>query len=131
MATRPRPLSPHLQVYRPMYTTVLSILHRGTGLVLSLALLLLTAWLVALATGREVYGGVVGLLGSPLGGLVLAGLAFAFWYHFCAGIRHLVFDAGRGLDRASARRSGRVLVVASVTLTIATLVAMFYIGSHS
>ena len=88
MAARERPLSPHLQVYRPMYTMVLSISHRITGIALSVAFLAFAWWLVALAIGPESYDRAASALGSPLGLLVIAGCVLAYWYHFCAGIRH-------------------------------------------
>ncbi len=131
MATRPRPLSPHLQVYRPMYTMVLSITHRATGFGLALGLALLAWWLLALASGPAAYARVYGLLGSPLGFILLAGFVLAFWYHFCNGLRHLNWDLGRGLEKASARRSGAVVVAATLALSAATLVAMLHFGARS
>lgn len=130
MATTQRPLSPHLQVYRPMYTTVLSILHRISGIALSVSILLLAGWVVALAAGRDAYGLLLSLYLSPLGRLACAGIIVAFWYHFCAGIRHLVFDTGRGMERAAARRSAAVLVVSVVILSAATLFAVLHGGGH-
>ena len=130
MATPPRPLSPHLQVYRPQYTSVLSVLHRATGLVLALGLVLLAAALVALAEGPAAWARVAMLLGSGLGRLVAGGVAFAFWYHFCAGLRHLVFDSGRGLERSSARRSAAIVVVAALVLGAATVLAMLRAGAQ-
>jgi succinate dehydrogenase / fumarate reductase, cytochrome b subunit len=130
MATRPRPLSPHLQVYRPMYTMVLSITHRATGLALTLGLALLAGWLWALAAGPAAYARVQAALGSPLGVLVLAGFALAFWYHFCNGLRHLNWDLGRGLEKASARRSGALVVVAALALWAATLVGLLHLGAR-
>jgi succinate dehydrogenase / fumarate reductase cytochrome b subunit len=128
MATRPRPLSPHLQVYRPQYTMVLSILHRATGVVLAVGLLLLAYWLLALASGPAAYARATRLLASPLCLLVLAGFTLAFWYHFCTGIRHLVWDTGRGLEKAAARRSAAIVVVAALALTAASLAAMLRFG---
>lgn len=128
MATRERPLSPHLQVYRPMYTMATSIAHRITGLALTVAFVAFAWWLVALASGPDSYAGFARVAGSPLGFLVLAGFAFAFWYHFCAGIRHLVWDTGRMLEKPDARRSAIVLVVATLVLTALTVVAMFRVG---
>ena len=128
MATRPRPLSPHLQVYRPMYTTVLSILHRATGLGLAAGLVLLAWWLLALASGPVAYARVRAILGSPLGYLALAGFVLAFWYHFCNGLRHLNWDLGRGFEKASARRSGALVVVAALALAVATLLVMLRFG---
>jgi succinate dehydrogenase / fumarate reductase, cytochrome b subunit len=130
MATRPRPLSPHLQVYRPMYTMVLSITHRATGLGLAAGLGLLAWWLLALAAGPSAYARLRAVLGSPPGVLLLAGFVLAFWYHFCNGLRHLNWDLGRGLERASARRSGAVVVVATLLLSAATLLAMRHFGAR-
>ncbi len=131
MTTRQRPLSPHLQVYRPVYTMVLSILHRVTGLALSVGLLLLAAWLLALATGPRAYAATLGVLGSPPGFVVLAGFAAAFCYHLCSGVRHLISDTGRGLERAAARRSAAALVVATLLLALAAVVAMLRFGGSA
>ena len=124
MATRPRPLSPHLTVYRLMYTMVYSVLHRATGIVLSCTLVLLAAWLLSLAAGPLVYARAAALFGSPLGLLLLVGLCGAFWYHLCNGIRHLVFDTGRCLEKVAARRSGSVMLAAALALTAASALAM-------
>ena len=126
MATRSRPLSPHLQVYRPTHTMVLSILHRLTGLALALGLLLLAAWLFALATGPAAYDALMRLLATPPGRVLLAGLMLAFCYHFTSGIRHLVFDSGRSLERRAARRSAAVVVVVALLLAAASLWAMLH-----
>jgi succinate dehydrogenase / fumarate reductase cytochrome b subunit len=116
-----RPLSPHLGVYKFMYTMSLSILHRITGVGAALGFLAMVWWLMALAAGSDSYARAMNLLGSPLCKLLLAGFAFSFVYHFCNGIRHLVWDTGRGLERAQARRSGAIVVVASLLLTGAVL----------
>jgi succinate dehydrogenase / fumarate reductase, cytochrome b subunit len=130
MATRPRPLSPHLQVYRPMYTMVLSITHRATGMALSAGLALLACSLLALASGPQAYARLCALLDSGLGGVVLTALVLSFWYHFCNGLRHLNWDLGRGLEKASARRSGMVVVVAALALSAVSLLAMLYYGAR-
>jgi succinate dehydrogenase / fumarate reductase cytochrome b subunit len=111
------PLSPHLQVYRFMYTMATSIIHRATGIVLSLSLLLLAVWLLALASGPESYDWVMALYSSPLGLLVAVGALAAFWYHTCAGIRHLFWDSGIGINKMAARRSAAAIAVATVVLT--------------
>jgi succinate dehydrogenase / fumarate reductase cytochrome b subunit len=121
MSTRTRPLSPHLQVYRPMYTMVLSISHRITGVFQSVGLLLLAWWLVAAASGPDAYASAARLFSNPLVKLLLAGWAVAFWYHFFAGIRHLVWDAGYGFDKPAARRSGQAVVVATALASLFTL----------
>jgi succinate dehydrogenase / fumarate reductase cytochrome b subunit len=128
MIQDPRPLSPHLQVYRRTYTMVLSITHRITGLALAAGLVALAAWLLALAAGPAAYGDWLVVAGSVPGRLLLAGLVVAFCYHLAAGIRHLVFDTGRGLERRDARRSGALVVVATLLLSALALVALFAPG---
>jgi succinate dehydrogenase / fumarate reductase cytochrome b subunit len=113
----PRPLSPHLGVYKFMYTMSLSILHRLTGLAATAGFLALVWWLMALATGPAAYARAMQCLSAPLAKLLLVGFTFSFVYHFCNGIRHLVWDTGRGLERAQARRSGAWVVVATLVLT--------------
>ena len=112
-----RPLSPHLGVYKFLYTMALSILHRLTGMAATLGFLAFAWWLMALATGPESYARAMRLLSTPVAKLLLVGFTFSFVYHCCNGIRHLVWDTGRGLERAQARRSGRVVIVAAVLLT--------------
>jgi succinate dehydrogenase / fumarate reductase cytochrome b subunit len=121
MSTPSRPLSPHLGIYRRQHTMVLSVLHRATGLALSAGLLGLTLWLLAVAAGPDSYRPLAALLASAPGRVLLAGFTAAFWYHFVAGIRHLVFDTGHALERREARRSAIVVVVAALALTAATL----------
>jgi succinate dehydrogenase / fumarate reductase, cytochrome b subunit len=113
-----RPLSPHTTIYRFMHTMVLSITHRITGVALSAGLLLLAYWLMAAARGPESYGQAQLLLGQFWVKLLLAGWLFAFVYHLCNGIRHLIWDTGRSLEKADARRSA-VLVIAAVLLLFA------------
>lgn len=120
-----RPLSPHLSIYRFAYTMALSILHRATGLLLSLGLILFVAWLVALAAGREAYASFQSFAGSWPVKVVLGLLLVAFCYHLANGIRHLVWDIGHGLERAQARRSGRIVVIASL-LAAAALLCLFF-----
>jgi succinate dehydrogenase / fumarate reductase cytochrome b subunit len=112
-----RPLSPHLGVYKFMYTMTLSILHRITGVAASAGFLLFVWWLMALATGHDSYQELMSLLQAPVVKLLLAGLTFSFVYHFCNGIRHLVWDTGHGLERAQARRSGYLVITVSLLLT--------------
>ena len=112
-----RPLSPHLGVYKFMYTMSLSILHRMTGCVATIGFLLFVWWLMALASGPDAYARVMQSLSSPFAKLLLVGFTFSFVYHFCNGIRHLVWDTGRGLERVQARRSGAFVIVAAVVLT--------------
>jgi succinate dehydrogenase / fumarate reductase, cytochrome b subunit len=113
-----RPLSPHLDVYGWKVTNTLSILHRATGVVLATGALVLTAWLVALASGPDAYLGVLALLDSPPGILLLFGWSFCFFYHLCNGIRHLCWDAGFGFEMPRVRASGTAVVAGSVVLTL-------------
>lgn len=112
-----RPLSPHLGVYKFQYSMALSILHRITGLAATVGFLAFAWWLMALATGADSYARAMSVLSTPVAKLLLVGFTFSFVYHFCNGIRHLVWDTGRGLERVQARRSGRVVVAASLLLT--------------
>jgi succinate dehydrogenase / fumarate reductase cytochrome b subunit len=97
-----------------MYTMSLSILHRITGVAATFGFLALVWWLVALATGPDAYARAMQLLDTPLAKVLLVGFTFSFVYHFCNGIRHLVWDTGRGLERAQARMSGAVVVVTAL-----------------
>ena len=115
MAQRARPLSPFMH-YRWQYTNTLSILHRITGVLLSLGFLLLVYWLAAAAAGPERYAAAVATLSSPLAGLVLFGSAFAFCFHLLNGIRHLFFDTGRGFELQTARRSGWSVAIGAIVL---------------
>ena len=117
-----RPLSPHLQVYRPMYTTVLSILHRASGLYLSACGFLLVAWLFAAALGPEAHACLASFFSSLPMRVVLALALAAFWYHLFAGLRHLAWDAGFGFEKRAARLSGRLMVAAAIVAFVATLV---------
>jgi len=121
MSPQSRPLSPHLQVYRPMYTMVLSILHRASGVFQSLGLVLLVYWLVAAASGAEAYATAARVFSSPLVKLAIAGWVVAFWFHLFAGLRHLVWDAGFGFEKRTARRSGQLIVVLAALASLFTL----------
>jgi succinate dehydrogenase / fumarate reductase cytochrome b subunit len=100
-----------------MYTMSLSIMHRITGLAATVGFLAFVWWLMALATGPDAYARAMSLLSTPVAKLLLVGFTFSFVYHFCNGIRHLVWDTGRGLERAQARRSGMLVIVAALLLT--------------
>ncbi|HTS90751.1 MAG TPA: succinate dehydrogenase, cytochrome b556 subunit [Stellaceae bacterium] len=113
-----RPLSPHLQIYRLQLTSVLSILHRITGVALAVGTLLLAWWLVALASGEDAYTAAQGFIGSWLGKLLLLGWSFALFFHLANGIRHLFWDAGYGFEIKTTYASGWTVVAASALLTI-------------
>lgn len=123
MISSNRPLSPHLQVYRPQITSTLSILHRITGVALAVGTLLLTWWLVAAASGPEAFATAQGFIGSIIGRLLLFGWSFALFYHLCNGIRHLFWDAGFGFEIETAQRSGIAVVIAAAALTLVCWIA--------
>lgn len=118
MARVPRPLSPHLQIYRWQLTSVMSMLHRISGVTLVAGTLLLTWWLVAAVEGPEEFEVVQGVIGSWYGQAVLLGFTLALFYHLCNGIRHLVWDLGLGLELDAVYRSGRAVIIATVLLTV-------------
>lgn len=117
MTTDQRPLSPHLQVYRPQLTSVLSISHRATGIVLSLGMVGVVLWVMALAAGEQAYMQVNALLASWPGLIALVVWSFCLFYHLLNGIRHLLWDAGWLLELDQAYASGWVVVAGSVLLT--------------
>jgi succinate dehydrogenase / fumarate reductase cytochrome b subunit len=119
-----RPLSPHLSVYKFKYTLATSILNRLAGLILSLGFLLFVYWLVALAAGARAYAQARELLSLGVFKLVYAAVLAAFVYHTAAGIRHLIWDTGRGLGRESARRSAWIISILSI---IATLLLAYWL----
>lgn len=122
-----RPLSPHLSIYRFAYTMALSIAHRITGLALSIGLLLLVAWLFAMAGGAAAHDAFARFLGSWPAKVLIALFVVAFCYHLANGVRHLVWDTGRGLERHQARASARLVVVFTV-LSSALLIYLFFSG---
>ena len=126
MRSADRPLSPHLSIYRWQLTMVLSILHRVTGVVLSAGAILLVWWLVAAASGPDVYEGVENFLGSWLGLLLLLGWTASLFYHLCNGIRHLVWDTGHALDLKSTYLGGWLVVAGTATLTLIAWIAGIY-----
>lgn len=112
-----RPLSPHLQVYKIQITSLLSILHRGTGIVLYGGAILCAWWFLALAQGADAYESMQSYVLHPLGLLVLLGISFSFFYHLCNGIRHLLWDAGWGYDLADVYKTGWIVVISSFVFT--------------
>ena len=116
--TDPRPLSPHLQIYRPMLTMMLSIIHRITGSALYFGSALLVWWVFAAALGPEAYATFQSVAGSIPGKLVLFGFTWALVHHLIGGLRHLVWDTGRGFDLATVELMARLSVAASVTITL-------------
>ena len=118
MAGHPRPLSPHLQIYRPQLTAFTSIMHRITGIGLAVGLLYLVCWLVAAASGLEAFDRLQSFNGSIIGTLLLLGWSVAFFYHLLNGIRHLAWDAGWGFELPSAYKTGYAVLIGTALLTI-------------
>src|SRR5579875_3984796 len=116
-----RPMSPHLQVWRWHITMFASIATRMTGSALYVALLIIVGWALALASGPDAYGAYMGLLGSPLGLIVLFGIAVSIFYHLAAGVRHLGFDSGRGFLPTTANMTAW----ASIAFAVVAGVAVF------
>lgn len=125
MATQSRPLSPHLQVYRPQITSVLSILHRMTGVALTVGTLLLAYWLIAAAGGPESFAAAQSFIGSWFGVLLMLGWSFSLFYHLCNGIRHLAWDAGWGFELEKATMTGWIVVGVSGVMTLFAWVLAF------
>ena len=123
MASENRPLSPHLQVYKPQITSVLSILHRTTGVSLGVGTLLLAWWLIAAAAGAEAFETAQAFIGSVIGRILLFGFTIALFYHLSNGIRHLVWDAGYGFELSTVAKSGWAVLIATVVLTLLAWVA--------
>ncbi len=119
MTPRERPLSPFMlgQYYRFQITSVMSFLHRMTGIVLSIGAFLLTAWLVAVAAGPEAYAKFAACAGSLIGKIVLAGIAFSLIYHLLNGLRHLAWDLGYGFTLKGLYQGGYTVAVLAVILT--------------
>ncbi|HUB97912.1 MAG TPA: succinate dehydrogenase, cytochrome b556 subunit [Stellaceae bacterium] len=113
-----RPLSPHLQIYKPQLTTILSIAHRACGLALAVGSLFLVWWLVAAASGGGAFEAAQAFWGSWLGLLMLFGWTYALFFHLCNGIRHLAWDTGWGFELKETYASGWTVVGASAVLTV-------------
>jgi succinate dehydrogenase / fumarate reductase cytochrome b subunit len=124
-----RPLSPNLQIYRPQLTSVLSITHRLTGVVLSAGAVLLVAWLGAAAAGPRSYAVLDEFLGSWLGLALLFAWTFCLFFHLCNGIRHLLWDAGYGFELRTIYASGWAVLAVSALLTLAAWIAGLRFGA--
>ncbi len=122
MANRERPMSPHLQVYRMPLLAMLSIAHRGSGILLSIGALVLAWWLMSLSGTPDCYAAIEEILGSWLGKLALFAWTFALYYHMSNGIRHLFWDAGQGYELETANKSGKLVLAAAAVLTVGTWV---------
>ena len=126
MAGHPRPLSPHLQVYRPQLTSFTSIMHRISGIGLAVGLLYLVCWLTAAASGLEAFDQLQSFNGSIIGRLLLRGWTFAFFYHLLNGILHLAWDAGWGFELPASYKTGYAVLIGTALLTIAAWIIGYY-----
>ncbi len=120
---RMRPLSPHIQIYRPQLTSVLSIANRITGVVLSFCAVALVAWLISAAAGPQAYSTVHGYIRSWLGQILLFGCTYSLFLHLCGGIRHLFWDAVYGFELRTIYASGWTVLAMSAALTLLTWAA--------
>ena len=127
-----RPLSPHIQIYRWTLTMMLSILHRATGVALYAGSALLAWWLMATASGPEAYALVRDISGSGLGRLVLFGYSWALFHHMFGGVRHFIWDTGRGFDLKDVEIIARATAIAPLLLTgLAWVLGYMYLGVWS
>ena len=123
-----RPLSPHLQVYRPLINMVMSILHRITGVALYFGSLLLAWWLIALASGPQYFGFVNDLFSSIIGQVILFGYTWAIVHHMLGGIRHFIWDTARGFEIGTVNLLSWLTIIGSVVITLA--IWAFGLGAH-
>ena len=123
-----RPLSPHLTIWRWQVTMLASIMHRATGMALSLGAIVLAWWLISVSNGPEGYDSFMPYAAMPLGVVVLFGFTWAFAFHFCNGIRHLAWDLGYGFEKHTASKTGFLVFALSFLLSIAAF-AMVWTGN--
>jgi succinate dehydrogenase / fumarate reductase cytochrome b subunit len=121
-----RPLSPHLSIYRPQLNSAMSIFHRITGMGLAGAAILVVWWFLAAATGPGSFAFVDGLLTSWIGGLVLLAALASLWYHAFNGVRHLIWDTGRGFELDVVHKSGLAVLGAAAVMTVITWIAAYF-----
>ncbi len=119
MSDTKSPLSPHLSIYRWPITMTLSILHRVTGVAMSVGLIVLCAWLISAAAGAADYERVVSLLSTMIGKLMFIGFSFAFFFHLANGVRHLVWDLGYGFEKHQANASAWFVLLLAGGMTAA------------
>jgi succinate dehydrogenase / fumarate reductase cytochrome b subunit len=117
MSNNGRPLSPHISIYRWPITMTTSILHRATGIAMSVGFIVLAGWLFDAAMGAETYAGFMNCMDSPIGYLLLIGWSFAFFFHLSNGVRHFVWDSGRGFEKSTVNASSWFVLILAVVLT--------------
>jgi succinate dehydrogenase / fumarate reductase cytochrome b subunit len=113
-----RPVSPHLQIYKPQLTSVLSILHRISGVILAFGAILVAVWLFSIAYNRELFEAIFAFLSGVLGRTFLFAWTLTLFYHLCNGVRHLFWDSGRGFELKQVYLSGWVSIIATIVLTV-------------
>ena len=126
---KPRPLSSHLSIYKPIPTMMMSIVHRITGGALYFGMLLVAWWLVAASTSEDAFGLAQGVMGSWIGILVLIGFTWALWHHLLGGMRHLLWDTGYAMDKHTATTLAWATLAGSLALTLLTWIAVFVVGA--
>jgi succinate dehydrogenase / fumarate reductase cytochrome b subunit len=126
ITTYSRPLSPHLQVYRPQWSSIVSIFHRITGVALVVGTTLLVAWLWSAAYQPHCFNAIHHFFSGIFGKILLIGWSWAFYFHFCNGIRHLVWDMGKGFELYVARRSAWAVGIGSLFFTVMTWYTIFF-----
>ena len=126
-----RPISPHLKIYKPQITSVMSILHRITGLALVFGTLFLVVWIWAAAYNPACFAAIHGFFSGFIGKFMLFGWTVAFYYHLLNGIRHLWWDLGHGFDLQNVERSGWVVAIGCLALTVVTWIIAFSAGGHA
>jgi len=122
-----RPLSPHLQIYKPMLTMMMSIIHRATGIALYAGMILLVWWLCAAAASDDAFATVQWIFGNWLGLLVLLGFTWTLIHHALGGIRHLYWDTGRGFDLDRVEFMAKANLAGSIILTILVWVIAYMV----
>ena len=122
-----RPLSPHLQIYRPMLTMMMSIMHRITGMALYAGTLLLAWWLIAASTDARAFDTANSVLTSILGQIVLLGFTWALFHHLFGGIRHFIWDTGRGMDHPEREYLAQATLIGGLALTVVVWVVAYMV----
>jgi succinate dehydrogenase / fumarate reductase cytochrome b subunit len=126
---KPRPVSPHLQIYRLTPTMIMSGVHRASGAALYFGVLLVAWWLVAASTSESAFATANGVMGSWIGLLVLLGFTWSLWVHMLGGIRHLIWDTGRGLEKRTATTYSLATLAGSIVLTVVTWIVILFAGA--
>ena len=126
---KPRPVSPHLQIYKLTPTMTMSIVHRISGAALYFGVLLVAWWLVAASTSEAALALANGVMGSWIGLLVLFGFTWSLWVHMLGGLRHLIWDTGRAMEKHTATKLSLATLAGSILLTILTWIAILFAGA--